>query len=338
MHNLVQKVALITGIAGQDGSYLSEFLLEKGYIVHGLVRRSSSLNRSRLDQIYANKPERKFQMFLHYADLNDSSSIQSVIAKIGPDEIYNLGAQSHVKVSFDIPLFTADVVGLGLLRILDTVKSLGLKTRVYQAGSSEMFGKVTEIPQNENTPFYPRSPYGVAKLYAHWMGINYREAYGMFVSNGILFNHESPRRGENFVTKKITLAAAAIKLGQQDKLVLGNLEAKRDWGYAKDYVEAMWMILQQDAPGDFVIATGRTATVREFCELAFDYVGLDYRKFVQTDKKFHRPAEVDILVGDYSKAKELLNWSPKTNLEQLVKIMMDQDLENLKPSPSKDPN
>jgi GDPmannose 4,6-dehydratase len=327
-----KKIALITGISGQDGSYLTEFLIEKGYEVHGVVRRSSSINRDRLDKIFLNKPESRSKVFLHYADLSDSSSMQSVLAKVMPSEIYNLGAQSHVKISFDIPAYTADVVGFGLLRILDAVRSLGLKTRIYQAGSSEMFGKVVEIPQNENTPFYPRSPYGVAKQYAHWIGVNYRESYDMFVSNGILFNHESPRRGENFVTRKITLAAAAIKLGLEDKLFLGNLEAKRDWGYAKDYVEAMWMMLQHSEPDDFVIATGRTATVREFCEIAFSYLDLDYKNFVFVDEKFYRPAEVELLIGDPSKASDILGWSNKTSLEDLIKIMIDSDLNDLETS------
>jgi GDPmannose 4,6-dehydratase len=323
------KIALITGITGQDGSYLTEFLVEKGYDVHGLVRRASSVNRQRLDNIFSDKPEVSSKVFLHYADLGDSSSIQSVLAKVMPDEIYNLGAQSHVKVSFDIPSYTGDVVGFGLLRVLDAVRSLNLKTRIYQAGSSEMYGKVAEIPQNEKTPFYPRSPYGVAKQYAHWIGVNYRESYDMFISNGILFNHESPRRGENFVTKKITHAAASIKLGLQKKLFLGNLEAKRDWGFAKDYVEAMWMMLQHNEPDDFVIATGRTATVREFCKLAFSYLDLDYKEYVFIDEKFFRPAEVDILIGDPSKAMNLLGWSPKTTLEDLIKIMIDSDIKNL---------
>lgn len=327
----MNKVALITGITGQDGSYLSEFLLSKGYEVHGLVRRASTFNRSRIDHLFERGEDggSGHRLHLHYGDLADSSSLRALITKIKPDEIYNLGAQSHVKISFDMPEYTGEVTGIGTLRLLEAVRDSGLKPRIYQAGSSEMFGKVMEIPQKETTPFYPRSPYGVAKVYSHWIGVNYREAYDLYVANGILFNHESPRRGENFVSRKITLGVAAIKLGLQKELVLGNLEAKRDWGYAKDYVEAMWMILQNDTPDDFVIATNETHTVREFCEKAFGYVGLDYKKFVRTDPKFFRPAEVDLLIGDYSKAKRILGWEPRTTFDDLVKIMVDADLQFL---------
>ena len=325
------KVALITGITGQDGSYLAEFLLTKGYEVHGIVRRSSTINRTRIDHLFdRDKTDAKNQkIHLHYGDLNDSSSLRSIITKVQPTEIYNLGAQSHVKVSFEIPEYTGDVTGLGTLRLLEAIRDSGLKPRIYQAGSSEMYGKVQEVPQKETTPFYPRSPYGVAKLYSHWIGVNYRESYDLFISNGILFNHESPRRGENFVTRKITLGVAAIKLGLQHDLVLGNLDAKRDWGFAKDYVEAMWLILQHKTPDDFVIATNETHTVREFCELAFAHAGLDYKKFVKTDPKFLRPAEVDLLIGDYSKAKELLGWEPRTKFADLVRLMVDADVSYL---------
>lgn len=325
---MASKVALITGITGQDGSYLAEFLLGKGYEVHGIVRRSSTINRSRIDHLFdRDKTEAVDQkIHLHYGDLGDSSSLRAIITKVQPTEIYNLGAQSHVKVSFEIPEYTGDVTGLGTLRLLEAIRDSNLRPRIYQAGSSEMYGKVVEIPQRETTPFYPRSPYGVAKLYGHWIGVNYRESYDLFISNGILFNHESPRRGENFVTRKITLGVAAIKLGLQHDLVLGNLDAKRDWGYAKDYVEAMWLILQHDSPDDFVIATNETHTVREFCELAFAHVGLDWKKFVKTDDKFLRPAEVDLLIGDYTKAKTVLGWEPRTKFAELVKLMVDADL------------
>ncbi len=332
-----KNVALITGITGQDGSYLAEFLLSKGYEVHGIVRRSSTINRSRIDHLFDRDKTNsdKQELHLHYGDLNDSSSLRSIITKVQPTEIYNLGAQSHVKVSFEIPEYTGDVTGIGTLRLLEAIRDSGLKPRVYQAGSSEMYGKVQEIPQKETTPFYPRSPYGVAKLYSHWIGVNYRESYDLFISNGILFNHESPRRGENFVTRKITLGVAAIKLGLQHDLVLGNLDAKRDWGYAKDYVEAMWAILQHDVPDDFVIATNETHTVQEFCELAFSHVGLDWKKYVKTDPKFLRPAEVDLLIGDYSKAKKLLGWEPRTKFTDLVKLMVDSDLQLLAKENSK---
>jgi GDPmannose 4,6-dehydratase len=318
--------ALITGITGQDGSYLADLLLEKGYEVHGVVRRSSSLNRGRIDHLR----EIKRPYYLHYGDLTDASSINRLLREIQPDEIYNLGAQSHVKVSFEIPEYTAETVGVGTLRLLEGIRESGMSPRFYQAGSSEMFGIVRETPQSEATPFYPRSPYGVAKVYAHWIAVNYREAYGMFICNGILFNHESPRRGENFVSRKITRGVAAIKLGLQHKLALGNLEAKRDWGFAKDYVVAMWKMLQRDKPDDYVIATGETHTVREFCEVAFDHVGLDWRDYVVVDPQYFRPTEVDILLGDATKAKRELDWVPTTRYEALVKLMVDADLEALR--------
>ena len=317
------KKALITGITGQDGSYLAELLLEQGYEVHGVVRRSSSVNRTRIDHIR----DEKLPLLLHYGDLTDASSINRLLREVKPDEIYNLGAQSHVKVSFDVPEFTAETAGVGALRLLEGVRESGINPRFYQAGSSEMFGLVREVPQKETTPFYPRSPYGAAKVYAHWISVNYREAYGMFVCNGILFNHESPRRGENFVTRKITRGVAAIKLGLTDKVALGNLDAKRDWGYAKDYVRAMWMMLQKDKPDDYVIATGETHTVREFCEVAFAHAGLDWREHVVVDPQYLRPTEVDTLLGDATKARRELDWEPKTKFVDLVKLMVDADLE-----------
>jgi GDPmannose 4,6-dehydratase len=326
----MSKIALITGITGQDGSYLAELLLSKGYEVHGVIRRSSSFNTKRVDSIYQDPHIPGTQFFLHYGDLSDSSSVHKMIEKIQPDEIYNLGAQSHVKVSFEIPEYTGDVVGLGTLRVLEAVRESRPKTRFYQAGSSEMYGLVQEIPQRETTPFYPRSPYAAAKVYSHWLTVNYREAYNLFACNGILFNHESPRRGETFVTRKITRGVAAIKLGLQDKLYLGNLDAKRDWGFAKDYVEAMWLMLQQDKPDDYVIATGETHSVREFCERAFSYVDLDYKKHVEIDPRYFRPAEVDLLIGDSSKAQKKLGWTPTTRFEDLVKMMVAADLEDLK--------
>jgi GDPmannose 4,6-dehydratase len=323
------KRALISGITGQDGSYLAELLLEKGYEVFGIVRRSSSLNRGRIDPVFeiASAGEKRA---LRYGDLCDASSINRLLREIKPDEIYNLGAQSHVQVSFEIPEYTAETTGLGTLRILEGIRESGMAPKFYQAGSSEMFGLVQEIPQTERTPFYPRSPYGAAKVYAHWIAVNYREAYGMFICNGILFNHESPRRGENFVTRKITRGVAAIKLGLEKKIPLGNLEAKRDWGYAKDYVYAMWQMMQQDAPGDYVIATGETHTVREFCELAFAHVGLDYREHVVIDSKYFRPTEVDVLMGDARKAEQKFGWKPTTRFPELVKLMVEADLELLR--------
>jgi GDPmannose 4,6-dehydratase len=314
------KKALITGITGQDGSYLAEILLEKGYEVHGLVRRSSSFNTWRIDHI-------REQIVLHYGDLVDQNSLMRALRALEPDEVYNLAAQSHVKVSFEMPEYTTDVTAIGVLRVLDAVRDLGLATRVYQAGSSEMFGLVQETPQRETTPFHPRSPYAVSKVYGHWMAINYRESYGMHVSNGILFNHESPRRGENFVTRKITMGVAAIKQGRAKELRLGNLDAKRDWGYAKDYVEAMWRILQQEKPDDYVIATGETHSVREFCEEAFRCVGLDWREFVKVDSKYFRPAEVDLLLGDAKKARQVLGWTPRVAFKELARLMVEADLE-----------
>ena len=320
------KKALITGITGQDGSYLAELLLDKGYEVHGVIRRSSSFNTSRIDHLYQDPHEAGCRLFLHYGDLGDGSSLNLLLKKIRPDEIYNLGAQSHVRVSFDVPEYTGEVTGLGACRLLEAIRELGLKdTRVYQASSSEMFGS-SPPPQNEKTPFYPRSPYGCAKLYAYWIGVNYREAYGLHVSNGILFNHESPRRGETFVTRKITRAAARIKLGLQQALFLGNLEARRDWGFARDFVDAMWLMLQQPSGDDYVIATGEAHSVRELCELAFTQVGLDYREFVEEDPRYFRPTEVDHLLGDASKARAKLGWVPRTSFRELVRMMMDADL------------
>lgn len=325
------KKALITGITGQDGSYLTELLLEKGYEVHGIIRRSSSFNTKRIDNLYSDPHEVATKMFLHYGDLTDSSSINKILDKVKPDEIYNLGAQSHVKVSFEIPEYTGDATGLGTLRILECIRETGLtKTKFYQAGSSEMYGLVQETPQRENTPFYPRSPYGAAKVYAHWIAVNYRESYDMFICNGILFNHESPRRGETFVTRKITRGLAAIKLGLQKKLYLGNLDAKRDWGYAKDYVEAMWLMLQQAKADDYVVATGETHSVKEFCEKAFSYLDLDYKEFVEVDPRYFRPAEVELLLGDATKAKKALGWEPKVTFDELVKMMVDADVADLR--------
>jgi GDPmannose 4,6-dehydratase len=314
------KKALITGITGQDGSYLAELLLDKGYEVHGLVRRSSSFNTWRIDHV-------RERLVLHYGDLVDQNSLVRALQALEPDEVYNLAAQSHVKVSFDMPEYTTDVTAIGVLRLLDAVRDLALKTRVYQAGSSEMYGKVHETPQTETTPFHPRSPYAVSKVFGHYMALNYRESYGMHVSNGILFNHESPRRGENFVTRKITMGVAAIKQGRAKELRLGNLDAKRDWGHAKDYVEAMWRILQQEKPSDYVIATGETHSVKEFCEEAFGCVGLDWKDFVKVDAKYFRPAEVDLLLGDASKARRELGWSPKVTFKELAKLMVEADLE-----------
>jgi len=314
------KKAFITGITGQDGSYLAELLLAKGYDVHGLVRRSSSFNTWRIDHL-------RDRLVLHYGDLVDQNSLMRTLEHVGPDELYNLAAQSHVKVSFEMPEYTGSVTALGVLRLLDAVHELGLPTRVYQAGSSEMFGLVQETPQTEKTPFYPRSPYGVAKVFGHWMSVNYREGYGMHVSNGILFNHESPRRGENFVTRKVTLGIAAIKRGRSKELRLGNLDARRDWGFAGDYVEAMWRMLQQETPDDYVVATGETHSVREFCEAAFAHVGLDWQEYVKIDPKYFRPAEVDLLLGNPAKAKARLGWEPKVGFQELVKLMVEADLE-----------
>jgi GDPmannose 4,6-dehydratase len=313
------RKALITGITGQDGSYLAELLLEKGYEVHGLVRRSSSFNTWRIDHV-------RDRLALHYGDLVDQNSLMRTLELVGPEEIYNLAAQSHVKVSFEMPEYTTDVTALGVLRLLDAVRELGLSCRVYQAGSSEMFGLVQETPQTERTPFHPRSPYGVAKVFGHWMAVNYREGYGLHVSNGILFNHESERRGENFVTRKITMGVAAIKHGRARELRLGNLDAKRDWGYAKDYVEAMWLMLQQAKPDDYVVATGETHSVRDFLEEAFGFVGLDWKDFVKVDPKYYRPAEVDVLLGDPTKALTVLGWSRRVSFRDLVRLMVEADL------------
>jgi GDPmannose 4,6-dehydratase len=319
--------ALITGITGQDGSYLSELLLGKGYEVYGIIRRSSSFNTARIDQLYQDPHAPDVRLRLVYGDLNDASSLNRILRTIQPDEIYNLGAQSHVRVSFDIPEYTGDVTGLGTTRLLEAIRESGLRPKFYQASSSEMFGKVQEIPQRETTPFYPRSPYGAAKLYAHWMTVNYREAYNFFACSGILFNHESPRRGETFVTRKITKAAARIKLGLQQDLYLGNLDAKRDWGYAGDYVEAMWLMMQQDQPDDYVIATGETHTVREFLEVAFGHLDLDWTRYVKIDPKYYRPTEVDLLIGDAGKAKKQLQWKPRVRFKELATMMADADLE-----------
>ena len=320
------KKALITGITGQDGSYLTELLLEKGYEVHGIIRRSSSFNTERIDHIYSDPHIENTKLFLHYGDLSDSSNICRILEKTEPDEIYNLGAQSHVRVSFDTPEYTGDVVGLGTLRILDAIKDTKINTKFYQASSSELYGKVQEVPQKETTPFYPRSPYAVAKLYSYWITVNYRESYDMFNCNGILFNHESPRRGETFVTRKITKALAKIVAGKQDKLYLGNIDAKRDWGFAKDYVEAMWLMLQQDQPDDYVVATGETYSVKDFLTEAFKTVNLDWEKYVEIDPRYFRPAEVELLIGDPTKAKQKLNWTPRTSFKELVKIMVEADL------------
>jgi GDPmannose 4,6-dehydratase len=320
------KKALITGVTGQDGSYLAELLLAKGYEVHGVIRRASSFNTERLDPIYKDPHRSDARLFLHYGDLADSVVTSTLIADIKPDEIYNLAAQSHVRVSFDIPEYTGDVTAVGTTRILEAMRKAAPKARFYQASSSEMFGLVQEIPQRETTPFYPRSPYGAAKVYSYWMTVNYRESYDLHASNGILFNHESPRRGETFVTRKITRAVARIKAGVQKKLYLGNLEAKRDWGYAPEYVEAMWMMLQQENPDDYVIATGETHSIREFLDLSFQHAGLEWEKYVEIDPKYYRPAEVDLLIGDASKAKKQLGWTPKTTFPKLVCIMTDADV------------
>jgi GDPmannose 4,6-dehydratase len=319
------KCALITGITGQDGSYLAELLLSKGYEVHGIIRRASTFNTSRLEHIYTD-PHQQTALKLHYGDLSDASALARLIGKIVPDEVFNLAAQSHVRVSFDSPEYTADITATGAVRLLEALRETGVKTRYYQASSSEMYGKVQEVPQRETTPFYPRSPYGCAKVYAYWITVNYRESYGLYACNGILFNHESPRRGETFVTRKITRAIAHIKAGLQDKLYLGNLDAKRDWGYAKEYVEAMWLMLQQDQPDDYVIATNETHSVREFLEVAFAHAGLDWRKYVEMDPNYLRPAEVDLLIGDYSKARTKLGWIPKTTFNALAKLMVDADI------------
>lgn len=337
------KKALIVGITGQDGSYLAEFLLDKGYEVHGIIRRSSSFNTQRIDHLCEEKSNDEQRFFLHFGDLNDSGSLSKLIYKIGPCEVYNLGAQSHVKVSFEIPEFTSDVNAIGTLRLLDSIKEANPEIKFYQASSSELFGMVRETPQNENTPFYPRSPYAAAKLYAYWITVNYREAYGLYACNGILFNHESPRRGKTFVTRKITTGISNILKGKQDKIILGNIDAKRDWGFAGDYVEAMWLMLQQKEPDDYVIATGETHTVKDFCELAFKNVGINLlwegeginekgidsstgRELVSISSKYFRPSEVDLLLGDAKKAKKKLGWTPKVSFEELVKMMVNGDI------------
>ncbi|MFJ2024470.1 GDP-mannose 4,6-dehydratase [Streptomyces sp. NPDC087897] len=322
------KTALITGVTGQDGSYLAEFLLDKGYTVHGLIRRSSSFNTERIDHIYQGPEEPERSFVLHHADLSDGVALVNLLRDIQPDEVYNLGAQSHVRVSFDAPLYTGDVTGLGTVRLLEAVRASGIHTRIYQASSSEMFG-ASPPPQNERTPFHPRSPYSVAKVYAYWATVNYREAYDMFAVNGILFNHESPRRGETFVTRKITRAVARIRAGLQDRLHLGNLDAVRDWGYAPEYVDAMWRMLQCDSPDDYVVATGEGVSVREFLEFAFEHAGLDWAEHVRYDPKYERPSEVDALIGDASKAEELLGWKPEVKSRELARIMVDADIRRL---------
>ncbi|HEX6942527.1 MAG TPA: GDP-mannose 4,6-dehydratase [Gemmatimonadaceae bacterium] len=321
------RKALITGITGQDGSYLAELLLEKGYQVHGLVRRSSAFGTGRIEHIYLDEHLPSHGLELHYGDLNDASSLQRVLARVAPDEIYNLGAQSHVRISFDIPEYTVEVAGVGTLRLLEAIRNLGMTPRFYQASSSEMFGKVAEVPQNESTPFHPRSPYAVAKAFAHQITVNYRESYGLHASCGILFNHESPRRGENFVTRKITRSLTRIKLGLQPKLFLGNLDARRDWGHAADYVEAMWLMLQQESPDDYVIATGETYSVRDFLDEVAGVLDMDWTPHVGVDPRYYRPAEVDILQGDASKAKRVLGWTPKTTFKELARQMTEADLE-----------
>jgi GDPmannose 4,6-dehydratase len=328
-----QKRALITGITGQDGSYLSELLLEKGYEVHGIIRRTSTFNTDRIDHIYDDPHEEQAQLFLHYGDLTDGTTLRRILEDVKPTEIYNLGAQSHVRVSFDSPEYTVDSVGMGALRLLEAIRDYqqrtGIEVRFYQAGSSEMYGKVQDIPQKEDTPFYPRSPYACAKVYAHWQTLNYRESYDLFACNGILFNHESPRRGETFVTRKITRAIARIIAGQQKKLYMGNLDAKRDWGYAKDYVRAMWLMLQQEQPDDYVIATGETHSVEEFLDISFNHVNLNWKDYVEFDARYLRPAEVELLIGDPTKAKQKLGWEPSVTFEELVKLMVEADLQAL---------
>ncbi len=323
------KKALITGITGQDGSYLADLLVAKGYEVHGIIRRASTFNTARIDHLYQDTHVNGVRLFLHYGDLADSVNLTKLLYQLQPDEVYNLGAQSHVRVSFDIPEYTADVTGVGTIRILEAIRESGVKPRFYQASSSEMYGKVQEVPQTETTPFWPRSPYGCAKMFGYWATVNYRESYGLFASNGILFNHESPRRGETFVTRKISRAVAAIKLGRQKELYLGNMEAKRDWGYAPEYVEGMWRMLQADEPDDYVLATNETHTVKEFVQEAFGHVGLEWEKYLKYDARYERPAEVDLLIGDPAKAKRQLGWEPKVRFKELVQIMVDADLEML---------
>ncbi len=326
-----KKRALITGITGQDGSYLSEFLLDQGYEVHGIIRRTSTFNTDRIDHIYEDPHKEGVRLFLHYGDLTDGTTLRRILEEVQPVEIYNLGAQSHVRVSFDSPEYTVDSVGMGTLRLLEAIRDYQQRTKIqvrfYQAGSSEMYGLVQEVPQKEITPFYPRSPYACAKVYAHWQTVNYRESYNLFACNGILFNHESPRRGETFVTRKITMAVARIVGGKQKKLYMGNLDAKRDWGYAKDYVKAMWLMLQQDQPDDYVIATGETHAVREFLELAFSYVNLDWQDYVEFDERYLRPSEVDLLIGDSTKARQKLGWKLSVTFKELVALMVEADLQ-----------
>ncbi|MEH2108394.1 GDP-mannose 4,6-dehydratase [Nostoc sp.] len=328
-----QKRALITGITGQDGSYLSEFLLEQGYEVHGIIRRTSTFNTDRIDHIYEDPHKDGVRLFLHYGDLTDGTTLRRILEDVKPVEIYNLGAQSHVRVSFDSPEYTVDAVGMGTLRLLEAIRDYqhrtGIQVRFYQAGSSEMYGLVQAIPQTETTPFYPRSPYACAKVYAHWQTVNYRESYNLFACNGILFNHESPRRGETFVTRKITRAVAGIVAGKQKKIYMGNLDAKRDWGYAKDYVKAMWLMLQKDQPDDYVISTGETHSVREFLELAFSYVNLNWQDYVEFDERYLRPSEVELLIGDSTKARQNLGWTPSVTFEELVSLMVEADLQAL---------
>ncbi|MBN3938859.1 GDP-mannose 4,6-dehydratase [Nostoc sp. NMS9] len=328
-----QKRALITGITGQDGSYLSEFLLEQGYEVHGIIRRTSTFNTDRIDHIYEDPHKEGVRLFLHYGDLTDGTTLRRILEEVKPVEIYNLGAQSHVRVSFDSPEYTVDAVGMGTLRLLEAIRDYqhrtGIQVRFYQAGSSEMYGLVQAIPQTETTPFYPRSPYACAKVYAHWQTVNYRESYNLFACNGILFNHESPRRGETFVTRKITRAVAGIVAGKQKKIYMGNLDAKRDWGYAKDYVKAMWLMLQKDQPDDYVISTGETHSVREFLELAFSYVNLNWQDYVEFDERYLRPSEVELLIGDSTKARQNLGWTPSVTFEELVSLMVEADLQAL---------
>ena len=321
------KKALITGITGQDGSYLADLLVAKGYEVHGIIRRASTFNTARIDHLYQDPHVNGVRLFLHYGDLADSVNLTKLLYELQPDEVYNLGAQSHVRVSFDIPEYTADVTGVGTIRILEAIRESGVKPRFYQASSSEMYGKVQEVPQTETTPFWPRSPYGCAKVFGYWATVNYRESYGLFASNGILFNHESPRRGETFVTRKITRAATRIKLGLQKKLYLGNLDARRDWGFAGDYVEAMWLMLQQEEPDDYVVSTDETFSVREFCDKAFGRLELDYREFVDIDPRYFRPAEVDLLLGCSEKARTRLGWRPRVSFDELVAMMVDADME-----------
>lgn len=323
------KRAFITGITGQDGSYLADLLLSKGYEVHGIIRRASTFNTARIDHLYADPHINGVRLFLHYGDLADSVNLVKLLYQLKPDEIYHLGAQSHVRVSFDIPEYTADVTGVGTIRILEAIRETGIRSRFYQASSSEVFGKAQQVPQTERTPFWPRSPYGVAKVFAYWATVNYRESYGLHASNGILFNHESPRRGETFVTRKITRAVAAIKYGLQKELFLGNLEAKRDWGFAPEYVEGMWRMLQQEEADDFILATNEAHSVRELVEAAFGHVGLDWTRYVKHDPRYERPSEVDLLVGDATKAKKVLGWEPKVRFDELVRIMVEADMKLL---------